>query len=66
MLKLLQKGEMVDPETTVEEEKQKIAKHPYEPPVEAPPVTPGEKSPKAAATDSTPAPTGTQLRNGSK
>jgi hypothetical protein len=63
MLKLLQKGEMVDPETTVEQEKEKIAEHPYVPPIDPNvEVTPGEKSPKADATPATPAPTGTQLR----
>ncbi len=63
MLKLLQKGEMIDPDTTVEEEKAKIAEHPYIPPMDPSiAVTPGEKSPKADATPATPAPTGTQLR----
>lgn len=67
MLKLLQKGEMVDPDRTVEEEKKKIAEHPYEPPIDPNvQVTPGEKSPKADATPATPAPTGTQLRKPKK
>lgn len=67
MLKLLQKGEMVDPKTTVEEEKKKIAEHPYEPSTDPNiEVTPGEKSPKAKETPATPAPTGTQLRKPKK
>lgn len=67
MLTLLQKGEMVDPNKTVEDEKKLIAEHPYVPPIDPNiQVTPGEKSPKADQTDATPAPTGTQLRNGSK
>jgi hypothetical protein len=67
MLALLQKGEMVDPDKTVEDEIKLIEKNPYVPPLDPNvAVTPGEQSPKAKATDSTPAPTGTQLRNGSK
>ncbi len=74
MFENLKKGEIVPPERTVEEEQTKIKKYPYVPPMAPVAVTPGndaktkpgKKSPKAAATPATPAPTQTQLQNGNK